>query len=631
MSRARVAKAAGAGTLARQLLERGVYDVEGFEGWLRGRDWAWQGIDRGDYGLDLNQALVLFTIEDPVRWGETYMIEPDTGEPYRFFDYQRESIRSYDQNVVHKDAAEVGKTREIVCILLWACCTAMGGRIVRPSCLVGAPMQIFLDEIILAIEEQMGVAKGLNRRTMLTSSWLEPKRTPHTKLRFACPNPRNPSQSSIATIDFRPAGHDGEAFRGVHVNALALVDEAAKMKAKVHWTEFYRAMKPGCRLRVYSVPDGDRTTEFFRLGQQAVQDLQPGEEGIRLFRWPKTVMPEPFWSEERDRHFVQLYGGRDTAGYKRNVLGEDGDAENPVVRWGVLLPNVVELPDYRALVLAADDGADLLHLQAHRVSLNVTEGRKSGQLLEVGDTSAHLRPFIHEDDETRRAYLAELLAPFLGAMDCRGVYYAGADLGERNDPTEIIISEEVGGLLVDRLRVKARGLPYHAQEELIFQLDRAFGHRPVWGIDLGSAGTAVVKNLRTGDRYAAAQFDDRMFGFHFQEAVDCIDEDGEALRASQEDENGETKILRAPAKHWATVCLVQRLQRVGYRLAYDPDVLNDYTSHTARSGTKWPIYAKTNDHTIDARRQQMLAKLRHTQADAHVDVFSVSAYQRRVA
>ena len=620
----------------RQMLDRGVYDVDAFDAWMAGRGWSWRGLDAGAYGISVEEALVVYTLEDPVRWCETYLLESN-GDPFRFFDYQKPSIRAWRQDVVHEDGAEVGKTREIMALLMWGHCTAFGGEIASPSSFVAAPQGIFLTEIIDAIERQVGVHKSLKSRSPLQVFWEEPRRTPHTQLRFRCINPAKPDHATLATIDFRPAGHDGEAFRGVHVTALALVDEAAKMKAKVQWTEFYRAMMPGCRMRAYSVPDGDRNTEFYRLCQEAREDLPAGEAGFRKFHWPKTVMPAPFWSEERDRHFVKLYGGRDTPGYQRNVLGLWGDAENPVFRWDQLLPNVCDLPDYRRVTLSADGRAGTLNAEVVRIELVMTPdeasgaARKSGREHVLVDAVHDLEPLVGSDDAMRRAAWADVLAPFLSHIDPRGSFWGGVDLGERNDPTEIVVSEQVGDVLRDVLRIKARGLSYSGQTELLFQVDRAFGHGAQWGADMGSAGTAVVKDLLTSDRYNAAGFDGRLTGFFFQQAVDCMGEDGEVLaQARDEDDDGNDRPVRAPAKHWATQCIVARLQGRGYALPYDSDVLNDYTSHTARQGAKWPIYLAKNDHTIDARRQQMLAKLASVEP-ADVDVFSVGAYRRSAA
>lgn len=618
-------KPAARTAIYRSMRDRGIYDTDEFDAWMQSRGMAWHALERGDYGLDIPQALLLFTVDDPVRWAEAMLIEVEDHSPYKLWGYQKESIRSYLQDVVHEDGAEVGKTREITVLSLWACCTGLGGRIIKPSILIGAPMQVFLDDIARAMEMQAGVADGAEWKSPLREHWLEPTRTPHKLFRLRTFNWRDPDRPSIAEIHFRPAGHDGESFRGVHVNTLAIMEEAAKCKNKVQWTEFYRGMMPGCRLRAYSVPDGDRSTEYHRLCSEAVEGLPQGTAGLRKFRWPKTLMPAPFWSEDRRKHFIKLYGGADSPGYKRNVLGEWGDAENPVIRWDVLLPNVVDLPDYRKVTLGADGAASTLYMEAASVQLTMTEGRKSGSDQLVADRALSLDTFIGKDDGARRSAWQELLAPHLSRIDPRGMHVAGCDLGERNDPTEIVLSERIGEQLRDVLRVKANGLPYHAQSELIYTIDKATGHRALWGVDLGSAGTAVVKDLLNLDRYDAAGFEGRLIGFHFQESVDCIGEDGEAL--AQTDEDGHEKVQRAPAKHWATLCVVKRLQTMGYQLAYDTPVLNDYTSHTAREGTKWPIYAKKNDHTIDARRMQMLRLLRENEGSAP-DVFSAMGFTR---
>lgn len=608
--------------------ERGVYEPEEFDAWLRERGWAWQALERGEYELDLTEALLLFTFEDPVRFAETYYVEPDTGAPYRFFDYQRESMRAWRQDCVHEDGAEVGKTREIVALLGWAHCTAMGGTLARPTSLVAAPQQTHLDEIILAIEEQFGAGDdGAMGRGFLSQFWLKPKRTPHTMHRFRCPNPLNPERFGTALVYYRPAGVDGEAFRGLHVNAFGLYDEAAKAKRKVHMSEFVRALKPGCRQRLYSVPDGDRATEFYRLCQQAVIGLPEGQPGMRKFHWPKTIMPPPFWTPEREQEFIKRYGGRDTPGYQRNVLGMWGDAENPVFRWEDLLPNIAELPDFRVIELLWDAASGSMAVTVKRIRLAIGDrGAKSAQEDWLSDIAIDLAPFKGGDDE-RRAAFRDLVRAHVVVPRHLGVLWAGADLGERADPTEIIVSEEVGPLLRDVLRVKAKGFPYHAQCELIHALHTLFGCKPFWGADLGNAGTAVVKTMQSEDKFRDGDYDVHLSGFHFQNTVECRDENGLVL----EEETGDGPVpIKAPAKHWATQMIVSRLQAGGFAIAFDTAVLDSMTSHTARAGTKWPIYAKVNDHAIDARRQQMLRKLFNEDLSVP-DVFSSGAIARRVA
>lgn len=612
----------------RQMAERQVFAPDEFESWLAERGWSWQQLDRGDHGINLEQALVLFVFEDPVRWCETYLIESRTGEPWKFFDYQRESLRAYTQNVVHQDGAEVGKTREIMCLVLWGSCTSIGLTVRRPWSLIGAPQQTHLDEIILAVEEQVGAQDdGSARGSLLSHFWLKPKRTPHMMQRFLTIPLGETEQVGMARVYYRPAGHDGEAFRGVHVNGFGMMDEAAKLKRLVQWTEFYRALMPGCRLRTYSVPDGDRTTGYFRQTQEAVPNLPVGTEGSRLFHWPKTIMPAPFWSAERDREFVRLFGGRQTPGYVRNVLGEHGDAESPVWSWDTVLPNVQDVPEYKIIRIAADHTRHELAVTVRRIELHIENGKKFGIEHYLVDTAMALDPFIGKDDDARREAIRALLRENLDGAST-GVFWGGADLGEMNDPTEIIISEQIGPKWRDKLRLCARGLPYHVQRELFFCLQELFGWLPHWGVDLGAAGTAVVKDLQNGDRFADARFDEVMTGFQFSNAVDCIDEEGEVLRDAR-DEEGED-IVRAPAKHWSTQCITQRLQATGYAMPYDSEVLNHMTNHTSREGAKWPIYAKVNDHTIDARRMQMLRKL-YDEEYSTIDVFSSGTHLRSAA
>lgn len=603
---------------------RGAWDPADFEAWLSDRQWTWQALDRGDYGLTLDEALLAYTFECPVRFCETFLVEPDTGGPYQLFDYQRESLLAWDQDVVHQDGAEVGKTREIVVLIIWACCTSVGGRIANPSILVGAPQQTHLDEIIMAVEEQMGAqTNGEAKGTWLSQFWAKPKRTPHTMLRFQAPNPINPGRPSVARVYFRPAGHDGEAYRGVHVNAFGLVDEAAKKKRAVQWSEFWRALKPGCRSRVYSVPDGDSSSEFYKLTQRATLGLPHGEPGTRLFRWPKTLMPPPFWDAEREALMIKRFGSRTDPGYIRNVLGEHGQAENPVWSWDTVLPCVREVPEYRAIYLRADLKTQQLAIEVRRVELTVVQGRKAPQEHHLLDISEPLGPYLDQGDDTRRQAWQQLILEHVNALD--GVLWAGADLGERNDPTEIIISRELGPVLRDQVRVHASGLPYQAQRELIHALSTASGHRMRWGVDLGSAGTVVVRDLQTLDAYAAAEFAETMSGFQFAGVVDCIGEDGEALTEHTPD--GDPRTVRAPSKHWATQCITARLQSLGYAMAYDAQVLAWMTNHTAKSGTKWPIYAKHDDHAIDARRVQMLAML-YADGWGVADVFSSGVHRR---
>lgn len=298
--------------------------------------------------------------------------------------------------------------------------------------------------------------------------------------------------------------------------------------------------------------------------------------------------------------------------------------------WGDLLPNVVDMPHYRAIKLHADTEADTLSIEVLQVKLTMTDdGRKAGAYEWLCDSAVALRPMLRGSDDARRAALAQVLRPYMPTHK-QGLFWAGADLGERNDPTEICIGEQIGDVLHDRLRIQLRGFPYHLQEELIFLVDGHFAHLPFWGVDLGSAGTVVVKDLHAVDRFAGARFEDRMLGFHFQQSVECIGEDGEPLE-EEDHRSGQPRVITAPAKHWATQCISARLQRGGYAMAFDTDVLNDMATQTARPGAKWPIYSKGADHAPDARRLQMLRQLRAMLDGGGIDLFASGVSERAAA
>lgn len=608
--------------------DRAGIDLDSFEGWLAARGLAWQTAARGDYpGLTLESLQMMFLCESPVRWAKAFLDDPDAEEvaPYTFFDYQQPSVLAFDQDVLHQDGAEVGKTREIIVMLFWTATTGMGGRKGNPSILVTAPQQGHLDEIIAAVETVAGANESFSGVSgFVKSLWLKPKRSPYTTMRFLCPNMRNPDKPGISRVFFRPMGHDGEALRGIHVNALGLVDEAAKAKNPVIFSEFFRALKPGCRFRIYSVPDGDRNSEYFKLSEQAVEDLPPGHPGIRKFRWAKSMMPPPFWSDERQQHFSRVYGGIDSPGYQRNVEGNHGQPAASVFPWHVLEKNLRPVPEFIGLKCVALN-EQALTTETYTVETRTAEsGRLSGETKTGLSRHEDSSPIFSMEQSVRQEAVRNLLRDVFAPAE-PGIYWAGADLGFSKDPTEIVIFREIGAQLRRVVRISLRGFGYDAQCQFIFCLDELFGFQPNWGVDFGNAGTAVVQIMKGTDEFARGHYEERMTGFNFAESLTAIDEDGETLTVIDK-LTGVEKPLRIPAKQLATERISYRLQTGGFDLPYDNEVLQIYSNHTSREGARWLIYSKENDHVIDADRAALLRKLFNEPAG--VDVFCSGVYER---
>jgi len=608
----------------RKILERCVLDGDLFERWLARKGKGLRALEAGEYeGWTLDLAQLLCVCEDPVLWCQAFLDDPKAspGTPYTFFEYQKSSVRAWNQDVVHQDGAEVGKTREIVALLLWCMCTARAFTVRQPSVLVAAPQKTHLDEIIMEMEHHLGVEEGFDgRKPLIQHFWLKPVKTPHYLAKFRTP-------MGAGRVYFRPAGHDGESFRGVHVNAMAKFDEAAKAKNPVIWSEFVRAIMPGCYQRVYSVPDGDNSSRYHQMTREAIPGLKPGQKGFRLFHWPKTLMPEPFWSDDRKRDMIRRYGGESTPGYQRNVLGLHGQQENPVWAWSDLEPNIRDVPEFRAVSLAGNAEEQEMHVQAWRIDLDVNEGKKVPRVTYLADRHDDLGNFRVKDRELIRARVRKLLREFIEPLG-QGVYWCGADLGFSRDPTEIAVWREIGTELRKVVRIKATGVTYDLQCELIYCLDEIFGFQPNWGVDFGNAGSTVVQNLHNLEDYAAGDYETRLTGFQFAAAVDAVGESGDVLE--QEDKHGEPKPIRLPAKEHATNLLTERFQRAEMAMPYDEEPVANYSNHTAREGAKHRIFDKHDDHTIDADRQMMLRKV-FNETIATVDNFAGGVQVRPAA
>lgn len=607
-----------------QVYDREVIDPPGFDAWIADHGFAWQKIDRGEYGFTLEEAQLRYICEDIVLWCKAFLTEPDTGEPYTFWEYQEESARCTDQDVVHMDAAEVGKTREITAQILWGQCTGMGFTVLNPSMLVAAPQQTHLDEIIRDIESHAGVADGFDGDLPLINRfWMKPKKQPHYEMRFKGPHC---TKGQFGFVAFRPFGNDGDALRGVHVNALAFADEAAKVRNLKCWHEFPRAQKPGCKQRIYSVPNGDNSTYFYKLTKQAVPDLKPDEPGFRLFHWPKMLMPPPFWTPERKAEMLRRYNGSETdSGYLRNVLGQHGQQENSIWSWPILESNIRNIPEHRVIKLVVDEGEGTLHIEAYSIELKINDGKKYSEENYLAERHDDLDEY--KNNTTRRSAVRNLLREFIEPIT-NAVLWAGADLGYSNDPTEIGVAQEIGTELRDLVRISAKGVEYWLQCELIYCLDELFNFNAQWGVDFGSAGTAVVQDLQNLEIYEDANYEDRMTGFNFAGVVDRMDEEGNVLEG--EDKKGDMVAVRIPAKQLATELMTRRYSDRTWAMPYDNDVLSDLSNHTAREGARHMIYDKSNDHTIDQKRALILRKA-FNEAIGDAEVFSSGVHRRDAA
>ncbi len=585
-----------------------IVPMERFEQVLEEIDWTWQKIAAGEFppaiyalGKDQRERLEKFQLaiicEDPLLWCTAFLREPEDfshQQPYQFFDYQIPSLLC-QTGVVHQDGAEVGKTREIVAWSLWKNFTCPSG-----SGLVGAPQQTHLDEIIDAKLEQLGY------NPILAADLVRHRKQPHHQFLFA----------NKFKEYFRPAGHDGEAFRGVHVSVYGLIDEAAKMKHKKQWSEFWRALKPGAVPRVYSVPDGDRETDYYKLTMRAAgkekegedDDLKGTEEHIKnlrwtLFRWGKHLMPYPYWSPERKRFYIEQYNGEDSPEYRHNVLGEHGDPENTVFPWAQLKNCIRDIPEYRGLKVLVDTAHQTVIVEGYRCPFNAgNDGPVPDQVI-IFEEEFNQEMFFaldDEDDSQFRRLIREFFIPVPGMI------IGGGDFGFSPDPTELTIRNVIGKRIPLIARLQLKQVNYDQQCQALDALDSLYSPDSSmhWGTDFGNAGSAVAHDLQGLKIYADKNYADRLHGFMFQSTNDNIDEDGAAIMDAKTG-----KPAKLTLKELATDLIVKKVQRQLEEFPPDPDLVTAYTNHTCRIGEKQRIYNKQNDHLIDSHRAGRLAQV----------------------
>ncbi len=594
---------------------------ENFEAWLRRFDWTWHQLARNEFPenyTNLTEFQLGCICSDPVLWVQAFLREPEDPnhqDPYNLFDYQKEALR-YRGNKIYYCAAEVGKTRDIVADSLYMVFTNIIG-----SGLIGAPQQTHLDEIIEALNDQLEWNPDLGKARQHPYVKLGWKKHPHHAFYFYAKTHR-------FKIDFRPSGYDGEAYRGVHARTFVKKDESAKDKNKKQWSEFWRAMKPGCLAGIYSVPDGDRSCDFFKLKERAQSTKKQDEiekelfEDIpshvknlqfRLVQWPKTIMPPPYWSEERRRFFIDQYGGEDAPEYRHNVLGEDGDPENTVFPWHQLKHCIKDIPEYRCLKIMVDSTNNEVSVLGYKCEYIAGSNGPVPRQVFLIDTRYSKTEFFMDHTHACRGEVTSplhdsefrsLIKSFF--ISVHGFKRGGVDFGFSGDPSEIIVKSIYGNREKVVARLQLKHVTYDQQCQALDALDDVYGPKEniIWGTDFGNAGSAVAHDLQGLPQYRHKSYEDRLKGFQFESNTDNVDEDGEPVIDARDD-----KPAKITLKELSTDILTKKVQRQECEYPPDNDFILYYTNHTVRYGGKHRIYKKEDDHLIDADRCQKLAQI----------------------
>lgn len=171
-----------------------------------------------------------------------------------------------------------------------------------------------------------------------------------------------------------------------------------------------------------------------------------------------------------------------------------------------------------------------------------------------------------------------------------GEYYLGCDLGYARDPSEFVVYLSQPPHLIHVLRIHLEGVNYHKQQKIIETLDRVYAFRAI-GIDCGNSGRAVAHQLMSlGPEWCAKI---RLFEFGAMLDLPPLP-DGSPHRRR--------------VKEFMTELLQRRMAERTIVFPALPDREHQYAAHTyAVNAAGQIVYAKGNDHLIDADRCAVLA------------------------
>lgn len=583
---------------------------ERIDAYLAARRWSWQQLERGDckaggVSIGLDELQVYLIDADPVLWAECNLLDKEKGDgtPWRFFEYQKAGARFLGDSLF-ECGAEVGKTRDIVAVSLWL---ALGkGPRPRGSILIAGALDGNLEDIYDEQDWQLENNPHLEALVDRDKSKVKPYR----KLVF-----KNGNQ-----IDYRPAGNEGRAFRGVHCGLAAFFDEAALAHEKKIWREFWRSLKPWAFAKIYSVPDGVTTSEYFRLcrraqamdvraqlpvtrlpgvaietPEQQVDELASRKRSFVKFRWPKTLMPAPYWTDERRRGYIEQYGGEESSEYQQNVLGNWGDPASTLFPWDRFAPCLKQIPEYRELELLWNRNEGTVSALARRLNPAYEASARPGDEDEAALSVAPMLEIFEDQFDVANLDLQSIVRRVFGPLP--GHLVGGIDCGSAGDVTEILVYERRGRIRRCVARLQLKRFTYDQQRSMIRHLDEVLCPSLGWGLEATGVGTALEHVLVEGE--GDWSLAGRLTGFIANANV--VDLDPGSGEPIEDEKTGKPRQISA--KEYGTILLERLVQRVEIELPATPVVTEQFPQYKSRkTASGGRAFDNTNDHAIDATR-----------------------------
>ena len=434
-------------------------------------------------------------------------------------------MRCRDQYIIHRDGRKLGKSVCVVADILHFAFTTKNSK-----GLIAAPHQGHLDTLVDELEYQIGENPILQESVAVKSTGHDAvRRKPYYEIKFV----------SGTMLYFRPGGDKGKAFRSLHVDRI-WVDEAVWLP-DLAWQALMQCLNINGRMRIYSNPNGMRNTKYFFFTENK-------EGKWTVFHWPSMINPN--WTVEREEEMAIFYGGRDTAGYQHEVLGEHGKPSYGAFNHEQFRKCQREMKTYRLVNILGEDLEDC------------------ASELEIRSRLDLMMSMVPEE----------------------GQFWIGGDLGYTNDPSEITIwCEDEEGIMHLVVRFHVEHVSYPVLAEMIALIDNYYNPEGI-GIDNGGNGLSVVQDLTTLDKFKGQDFESKLMGFDFGSSTTIgYSDDGKSIRKR-------TKEYMTQLINWAL-----GKGKVVFPNS-DLDLENEFTTHTYSLHDGKIIYSKGNDHIVDSTR-----------------------------
>lgn len=515
---------------------------------------------------DLDEAekylLALLTDNSGVDQAEFCWVDTTSPEGvFRCYDYQIPWYREKEKRQIDQGARAIGKSIGIQMRAFAFPFTNPGQEM-----LLSAPEMIHLDPVTKYVEERLSNVR-LSREFLKTSS---------TSNGFTH-RPFEAVFRNGARIVGRIPQRDGKGLKGQHPRKLE-IDEGQDFPGP-GYTEVSETLKfadDNASFRIHGVPNGVRDY-FFKL-------TQPGS-GWHVNRI--TAMHRPDWSAEEREAKIDFHGGRESIGYRRNILGTHGDASSALFVLVRLLECVDQVKESRY------NAEEYYHV------------RISDEL--VRDSAMPIEELL------------QFPASHLGYERV----WAGADIGMTNHPTEILIFGEeasplTGGRLQQVPKKRLKLLTRIHLERIASHDQRAVFHK-VWdfyrpqgfGMDRTGLGLPIYQEIMASEHRGLASI---LRGYNFSEKIIVGFESHEDdTYFPDEDDDPRGAPIRANVLEYSSDALRSLVDQKEILLPWDLDLIREFQGQTfsmQRSsmdpyGRK--IFNAGKFHALDGARMAALA------------------------